>query len=171
MPVTRAFPDAVTTVDSEEQYELGTEWMMSADEAKVYNTSVSGPQCWRYVFNDESSTAFAAGDVIVRDALSAYDGVLNTDQAPRVSCLGVAQHAIAAGSYGWILKRGVGLLKAGDTDTNQANAALVTAATGDAASSGVDVFTDGEEELVIAHGLANASGVAGSTFLGFIDIP
>ena len=30
MPVTRAFPDAVTTVDSEEQYELGTEWYMDA---------------------------------------------------------------------------------------------------------------------------------------------
>tara|TARA_A100001515_G_scaffold125814_1_gene110753 strand:- start:44 stop:559 length:516 start_codon:yes stop_codon:yes gene_type:complete len=171
MPVTRAFPDAVTTVDTTEQYDLGTEWHMEAAEAKIYNSDVSGPQCWRYVFNDEASTAFAAGDVIVRDALSAYDGVLNTDQAPRVSCLGVAQHAIAAGSYGWILKSGVGLLKAGDTGNDQANNALVTAASGDAASSGVDVFTDGEEELVIAHGLANAGASAGATFLGFIDIP
>lgn len=168
MSVTRAFPDAVTTVDTAAQYDLGTEWPMSADEAKTYNSSVSGPQCWRYV---EASATFAAGDVIVRDALKAYDGVLNSDQAPRVSCLGIAQHAVASASFGWILKHGVGLVKAGDTGTDQGNAALVTAASGDAASSGVDVFVDGEEELVIAHGLANASGVAGSTFLAFIDIP
>ena len=168
MPVTRAFPDAVTTVDTTEQFDLGTEWQMEAAEAKIYNSSVSGPQCWRYV---EASATFAAGDVIVRDALKAYDGVLNSDQAPRVSCLGVAQHAIASGSYGWILKHGVGLVKAGDTGNDQANNALVTAASGDAESSGVDVFTDGEEELVIAHGLANAGTSAGATFLAFIDIP
>lgn len=168
MPVTRAFPDAVTAVDTTAQYDLGTEWSMDTEEAKTYNSSVSGPQCWRYV---EASATFAAGDVIVRDSLKAYDGVLNTNEAPRVSCLGVAQHAIASGSFGWVLRQGVGLLKAADAGADQGNDPLVTAASGDAESSGVDVYASGQELFVIGYGLANAAATAGATFLGFIDIP
>lgn len=163
--------DLVTVVDSSDMYGVGVEWYMDEAEAQESNSSVTGPQVWRYVFNDEASTAFAAGDVIVRDVESAFDGVLNTDQAPRIGCLGVAQHAIAAGSYGWILKRGVGLVKAADTGTDQADAALATAASGDAESSGVDVMASGEEHLVVAYGLADSSGTAGETVLAYIDIP
>ena len=40
----RAFPDAVTTVDTAAQYELGTEWYMSAAEAEALDSTVAGPQ-------------------------------------------------------------------------------------------------------------------------------
>ena len=114
MPVTRAFPDAVTTVDTAAQYELGTEWPMDAGEAEALDSTVQGPQVWVYVFNDETSTAFAEGNVIALDASTAnYDGVLAPTNAPKARLLGVAQHAIAAGSYGWILRKGFGEVLAG----------------------------------------------------------
>ncbi|MDF1699563.1 MAG: hypothetical protein P1V36_00185 [Planctomycetota bacterium] len=114
MPTVRAFPDAVTTVDTAAQYELGTIWEMDAAEAEELDSTVAGPQRWVYVFNDEASTAWAAGNVVALDASTVnYDGILAPVDAPAVRLLGVAQHAIAAGSYGWILERGFGEVLAG----------------------------------------------------------
>lgn len=67
-------------------------------------------QTWVYVFNDEAATAFAQGTVVAHDAATAQLGnaIVAPANAPTIRVIGVAQHAIAAGSYGWVLARGVG---------------------------------------------------------------
>ena len=74
---------------------------------------------WVYVFNDEAADDFAAGMIIYRDPSVTtqdwYGGIIApvTDHQPTVTVLGVAQHAIPDGSYGFILQKGVGLILAG----------------------------------------------------------
>jgi len=131
----------------------------------------NGAQVWVYVFNDDTS-GFVAGDVVVRDAsTSTYDGILNTDTTAAVRVLGIAQHEIAAGSYGFILRKGIGVARAADTGDDQDDDPLVAAASGDATSSGVDVMAAGEEHCVIALGLANAGSSAGATFTVYVNVP
>jgi fructose-1-phosphate kinase PfkB-like protein len=62
---------------------------------------------------------FSAGMIVYRDPSATtydwYGGLIAPVDAhqPKVMVLGVAQHAIAAGSFGFILKRGVGSITAG----------------------------------------------------------
>ena len=126
----------ITEVDSSPMYPLGQEFYAPATSQASVTTSKpaanTGPRVWVYVFNDEASTAFAAGDIIMRDATSTDPGgVLTTAGTliPAIRLLGVAQHAIAAGSYGWILKRGVGEVRAGDGAGLTADNALTSAGT------------------------------------------
>ncbi len=107
MPVTRAFPDAVTTVDATEMYDLGTEWSMSASEvAGLGLTSVTGPCIWRYV---KCTAAAAVGEIIGRGTATPYVGA-NTAAVTADGALGAAQFAIAANQYAWVLRKGVGRL-------------------------------------------------------------
>ena len=163
MPVTRAFPDAVTVVDDSEQYDLGTEWAMSADEvASLALTSVTGPCIWRYV---KISTAVVAGEVVGRDTGKAYEGT-EAGAVAAVACLGAAQFAIGTGKYGWLLRNGVGLLAAADTGGDQEDDPLATAGSGR-----VDPMAAGEEHQVVGFGLADAAATAGATFQAYISIP
>jgi hypothetical protein len=78
-------------------------------------TAKKGKKVWIYVMNDEAATAFAAGNVVsFPDGADEYDEVkLSTAAAANSSrVVGVAQHAIAAQSYGWILREGEGTIKA-----------------------------------------------------------
>tara|TARA_R110000787_G_scaffold189026_3_gene300748 strand:+ start:5314 stop:5814 length:501 start_codon:yes stop_codon:yes gene_type:complete len=115
MPVSRAFPDAVTTVDTAAQYELGTEWPMDAGEAEDLDSTVVGPQTWIYVENDVAAAlAWVEGNVIAFKLGQAdYKGIQAPINSAMLSLIGVAQHAVAAGSFGWILRRGVGEVLAG----------------------------------------------------------
>jgi len=123
MPVTRAFPDAVTTVDATEQYEPGTEWPMDAGEAEALDSTVQGPQRWVYI---KSGATIVEGNLIgIKDATADYEGVLMPANAPLGRLIGVAQHAIASGSYGWILQKGFGEVLA-DAGTITASQALIT---------------------------------------------
>lgn len=80
-----------------------------------------GYQTWVYVKNAEASTAFAQGTVVTMNTAGsseklAFQGVVApaaTGGTPRGLVLGVAQHAIAAGSFGFILKKGRGEVLAG----------------------------------------------------------
>ena len=156
----------ITEVDSSAMYPLGQEFYAPATSQASVTTSKppanSGPRVWVYVFNDEGSTAFAAGTVVMRDAGTAtYDGVVTDGLVACHRLLGVAQHAIAAGSYGWILKRGIGEVQAGDTGDDQANDPLVSAANGQA-----DVMADGEEEGVFAFSTEDQDHGSGSAAAG-----
>lgn len=163
MPVTRAFPDAVTTVDDTEQYDLGTEWLMSAEEvAGLSLTSVVGPCVWRYV---KISTAVVVGEVVARDTGETYTGT-EAGAVAAVACLGAAQWAIGTNKYGWVLRNGVGLLAAADTGADQEDDPLATAGSGR-----VDVMAAGEEHQVVGFGLADAAATAGATFQAYIAIP
>jgi hypothetical protein len=95
--------DALDEVGTTQLHELGTE--------RVEHNNTYGERIWRYVKNDEASTAFAVGTIVrcKADTLSGGTGIVAVTAAlPAAGLLGVAQHAIAAGSYGWVLFRGVG---------------------------------------------------------------
>lgn len=158
----------LTKVDTTQQYPLGMiverHPLMSHSDTTRLN---AGVQHWVYVYNDEASTAFAQGEVIIRDTGTVtYDGIRCNAAVPAVRVLGVAQHAVAAGSYGWILKKGVGEIQVGDTGTDGLDDALVTIA-----GVGVDIFADGEAELVIGLGLEDAGGVSGNLITAWINCP
>ena len=108
MSATRTMGINVTDVDTSAKLPLGF----------VYREPASGDnegeKHWIYVFNDEASTAFDQGNVIARDGgTTTYDGILAAASTPSSRVLGVAQHAIAAGSYGFIQRRGIAEVLAG----------------------------------------------------------
>jgi hypothetical protein len=176
MPVSRAFPDAVTVVDDTELYELGTEWFMDSEEAVAVDSTVAGPQLWVYVFNDETSTAWAKGTVVAVDAATAnYDGIVAAVDTPSNRLLGVAQHAIAAGKYGWILARGIGHVLAGTETIDVNEGVYVSSATAGAGmEAGTAVIAAGstitEAHLAGPFAWATANALAAATALCFIQI-
>lgn len=127
---TNAFPSTVTQVDTAARFPLGYEVTVPAKGAGT--TADQGEQVWVYVFNDETSDAFAQGHIVMRDAATAtYDAVLTGAGAlePAIRVIGVAQHAIAAGSYGFVLKRGIGEITAGAGAGLTANVGVTSAGT------------------------------------------
>ena len=152
----RAFPDAVTTVDTAAQYELGTEWYMSAAEAEALDSTVAGPQLWVYV--KATGGAFAEGNVIAFKLGTAdFEGRLAATAAASKSLIGVAQHAIAENSFGWILRRGFGEVK-GDSGGYSANTALIV---GDAAGAAADLAA-----AIDSAAFAHATEAAAAEALG-----
>ena len=113
-------------------------------------TANQGVQVWLYVFNDEPANSFTAGMLIQRDlATSTADGIITTGAISPQRVMGVAQHTIAAGSYGFILRKGIGsILCDGNVtanvavcpDANAGQATDVAAVTG--AAIGVALATD-----------------------------
>lgn len=90
-----------TTVSTTQLYPLGLT-LVEANGDK-------GLQTWIYVYNDEASTAFAQGTVCIRDlGTETYDAIVSTGAVNHQRVIGVAQHEIAAGSYGFILRDGIG---------------------------------------------------------------
>lgn len=161
------FPTTIimsTAQSSVAEFELGTlAWFKHA---------TYGWQLLRYVYNDEASSAFAAGDVIVHDiagGTNAWDGLLAAAAAPAVKVLGISIGAMTAGYYGWLLVAGKGLARAADNGADQGGDALVTG--GATTASGVDVMAAGEEHEVIAYGLEDAAATAGVTFLVRACVP
>ena len=112
MSTTRTMGIDVTDVDTAAKLPLGFEYREPA------SGDDQGEKVWVYVFNDDT-TAFAVGHCIYRDpsetTFDYYGGLITpiTVHQPKAMVLGIAQHAIAAGSYGFILKRGVGYVKSG----------------------------------------------------------
>ena len=90
-----------TTVTTTQQAPLG--FILTAPDGD------NGNKEWLYVFNDEATNAFTEGMLIQRDAATAtYDGIISTGAVSPQRIMGVAQHEIAAGSYGFVLRRGIG---------------------------------------------------------------
>tara|TARA_R110000824_G_scaffold3746_7_gene17787 strand:+ start:1232 stop:1762 length:531 start_codon:yes stop_codon:yes gene_type:complete len=125
----------VTEVDTSATAPLGQLYFEPATSQASVTTvkppANSGPRTWVYVFNDDTAI-LVAGRIVMRDALSTnYDGLLTTAGTliPTIRLLGVAQHDIAVGSYGWILKQGVGEVMAGNGAVIGADTALTSAGT------------------------------------------
>ena len=100
-----------TSVSTNAEANLGT-------TLEVASTS-RGPQTWVYVLNEDSN-ALAAGDVVMRNTTSTdYKVVLSSAGAlvQSIRCIGLAQHAIPAGSYGYVLRRGLGTIQVGSGAT------------------------------------------------------
>ena len=126
----------LTVVDTTQKHPLGMTVELPPTWSGGHARTGQGRQVWVYVFNDEAATAFAQGHLIARDAATTtYDGILAAATSPTMRLLGVAQHTIAFGSYGWILKEGIGEVMA-DVGTITTNTSLLSgAAAGKAANA------------------------------------
>ena len=114
-----AFPSKVTQVDlgttaSPQRFPLGYEVTLPAPKQSGGSvTADAGSQTWIYIFNDDAAS-LVQGNVVARDASTVtYDGIKAAASTPSMRVLGVAQHTIAAGSYGFILRKGLGEVLAG----------------------------------------------------------
>jgi len=118
MSTTRTMGIEVTDVSTTQRLPLGFEYHSPASPADS-TTVETGSQVWVYVFNDDPTNAFVAGAVVYRLPASTTEDFFGghatpiTTHQPQVMCIGVAQHAIPTGSYGFVLKRGVGLILSG----------------------------------------------------------
>ena len=128
-------------------------------------TPNNGSETWIYVFNDEAANPFLQGMLIQRDAATAtYDGIISTGAVSPQRIVGVAQHTIAAASYGFVLRKGIGQILcdgnvSADTavcpDANAGQATDVGAVTG--AAIGVALATDAGAATLVACAI-NCSG-------------
>ena len=152
MAITTAAGISSTTVTTDQQAPLGFELVVPDGD--------NGEQVWIYVFNDEAATGFVQGMLIQRDlGTVTYDGIVSTGAISPGRIIGVAQHNIAAQSYGFILKKGIGQVlcdgnvTADTAVTPDANAGQCTdVADATRAAIGVALATDaGAATLVAAY--------------------
>ena len=145
-----------TTVSTDQLAPLGFELEEPAS-AGGDDRAGQGPRIWVYVQNDAAAAAaWSAGKIIQRlNGASTYLGELTAagTVVPPERVMGVAQHAIAAGSFGFILKRGIGLVTPGNgtvltVDTAVTSGGAVTAGTGLDAVANASAITDTTNETV-----------------------
>jgi hypothetical protein len=152
----------LTKVDSTQQFPLGLEHTVEPVMAGIASADLNrGVQVWVYI---ESAGTIVAGTVVGRSAgTTTYKGTLAPVDSNPLRILGVAQHAIASGSYGWILKRGLGEVLAG-TETIDANEVVaVSAATAGAGMEGGSIAADAHEAAVIGFATEDAAAAALAT--------
>ena len=160
-PSTTSIGSGFSEVVTSEQYALGSKRVQSADEVQAYGSGVTvattpsaaqkrmraGERTWVFI---KSSGTIAAGDLVQRSAdTDAYTGVQTTlGESSKFDFLGVADHAIASGSYGWVICKGPCVVQA---------AAAVDA--GEAISSDGDT-TPGEVSILTGGGTGTGAVVA-----------
>ena len=169
--MTTAAGIATTTVSTDQLAPLGFELTVPASSGKDTNAG-NGPQTWVYVFNDEASDAFAAGQIIYRLPASTtndwFGGLIApvTVHQPKATCLGVAQHVIAAGSYGFIFHQGVGLILAGGGGLTADTPFTPGGATTDGSALDYADGTSNENVAVIGHtATAINASVTGTAYI------
>lgn len=152
---TAVYTTAITDVDTSAVYPLG--------DLRLEYDATYGWRTWRYVFNDEAATAFAQGTIVARDTTTVApgDGIVAPVDSATARLLGVAQHAIAAGSYGWILKEGIGYVLA-DTGGFTADNGLIV---GNAVAGRAD-----NASAVTNHCFAYAHATTAATATGLCTI-
>jgi len=154
MSSTRTMGVGVTETDTTQRLPLGFEYVEPADATNDY-----GSRVWIYV--QMTSSAAAQGDILMKidGSLGLYKGILATVALhSRLRIIGVAQHAIAENSYGFVLRRGVGAVTAGDGAGITVNQAFTTAGT---TQHGTALnFADGAEEAVIGFCLITTAAEA-----------
>lgn len=164
MPAT-GLPVGLTETGTEAKLDLGYEFY-------EYHPTY-GERLWVYIQNSGNG-ALVAGELVSRKPSTATRGIgQKHEQSAAVApkgCLGVAQHAIADGSYGFILKRGMGTVLA-DTGGISANTAIVP---GDAIDGRLDSAPgtgSAADALRSANsvGWAHAAISATATGLAYID--
>jgi hypothetical protein len=161
MSTTRTMGIAVTDVSTAA---LGAQLPLGFQYREPASGDSQGEKVWIYI---EAAGALAQGEVVMRvAAATTYRGVVTTGVISAIRCLGVAQHTIASGSFGFIQKSGIGEIAALDTGADQLNDPLSTAAGGR-----VDVMAAGEEHCVVAFSTENAAGTAGALMTAMINCP
>lgn len=138
--------------------DVSTEPTNTVGATVLENHPTYGPRIWKYVKNGEASTAFAAGNVVQRKASTTAPGIvtLSGSDAARNVIAGVAQHAIAAGSYGWVGYQGIFKVLAG-TETIDVNVALCASSV---AGSGQEASGASDALRSFGQGLEDAASTA-----------
>tara|TARA_R110002110_G_scaffold197378_1_gene407559 strand:+ start:663 stop:1223 length:561 start_codon:yes stop_codon:yes gene_type:complete len=147
--------DALNTTYTFAAYSLGSKRVESADEVAANGSGVdttvtlttaqklmlSGDRTWVFV---KAAAAIAAGSLCKRNADTTPFTAAEDDSAegPKHDMLGVADHAIASGSYGWIICEGACVIEA-----------VAAVATGNLLASDGD-NTPGEVSIVTGTGAA-----------------
>tara|TARA_R100001443_G_scaffold74402_1_gene82155 strand:- start:21 stop:548 length:528 start_codon:yes stop_codon:yes gene_type:complete len=131
------------------------------------NIAGHGMQEWVYVFNDDAAS-FTEGTAVYRDPSATtydwYGGLLTTAAVALPYVIGIAQHTIAAGSYGFILKQGVGSILAGS-----AGLAADSAFTGGGSAAGTVLAVVNNADATVDTNkavLGHAGTVIGASAIG-----
>ena len=128
----------------------------------VVPSANNGNQTWIYVYNDEAANPFLQGMLIQRDAAtSTYDGIISTGAVSPQRIMGVAQHTIAAESYGFILRDGIGQILC-DGNVSADTAVCPDANAGQATD--VAAVTDAAVAVALANDAGAATKVAARIF-------
>ena len=156
---------AVTRVATTAEYPLGEKFAVSQPAASTQ------PDEWIYV--QAGAGGLVAGEVAMRaSGTSTCIGVVEANNTghslgvvPAHQIVGVAQHAIAASSYGFVQCKGVGTVLCVDTGNDQLDEPLVV----DSTAGRADVAIAAESTGVFAVGLAAAGTSAGVLFSCYIN--
>ena len=122
----------------------------------------AGDQEWIYIYHEGlAGTTLAAGDVCVRDGLTAATGFgaayadhSGAAASAGANVIGVAQYAIRAGFFGFILRKGPGVVNYGVAPTNGGRPLITTGA--GAAIEGVATAAGFGVSVLGAIGVQNA---------------
>jgi hypothetical protein len=150
------FPDLVTDSSTTQKHGLGT---LRYEGNKTY------------VYVQVVNQAVTVGQSLC--VASTADGVVTSDRSggsQLALCVrGVAVGAIASGSYGWLLKRGVGVF-AGDGSVAAGDGMVPHASEdGDADTVTVSSVAAGTEAQVFGFALTNDASGAGATGTAYIS--
>jgi hypothetical protein len=156
----------VTDVTTTAQAPLGA--CLVAPSTSAGADQDTGEHVWVYVKNEEASTAWVVGQVVARKAATGtYGGIIAPVSTPSNRILGVAQHAIAAGSYGFILRTGKGSVLAGSETIEVDKGVYVSKAVAGAGQDPVTPLVDANTAITEVHlagpfatGLADAASTA-----------
>tara|TARA_R110002020_G_scaffold21899_2_gene74344 strand:+ start:2267 stop:2767 length:501 start_codon:yes stop_codon:yes gene_type:complete len=149
----------VHTASDGAQLPLGFIYREPADATNNY-----GERHWIYVYNDEASDNFVQGQIVMRDdGTTTYDAVLTPAGGLRSSrrVIGVAQHTIAFGSYGFVLRQGLGEVMAGAGAVIGTNTALTSGGTTTAGTALDFAAGTTAPDCVIAFSTEASTGTSG----------
>ena len=132
-----------STVYDDEQYSLGTLRLESADDVVAANSTHAGDRVWIFV---KITTAVVANKVVLHDASAG-------------SVLGVTNHAIGTGKYGWVIRRGCAEATA-DGSAITAESAIMTVASGEVTDQ-----TGSTEARIIGMAVDGATSAVGTVYL------
>tara|TARA_R110002012_G_C11522394_1_gene599612 strand:+ start:148 stop:630 length:483 start_codon:yes stop_codon:yes gene_type:complete len=144
-----------TTVTTTQQAPLG--FVLTVPDATTAGDSGYGTQEWVYVKTSAELTVGEVGCRAIAAISAPFHVGVGAATTTRAAAVGVAQHTIASGSYGFILRKGVGSVMADGSvtqgvDIMPAAAGAVTDLTGTAEHKviGQAFATDAGTTLVLA---------------------
>tara|TARA_R100001443_G_scaffold28822_2_gene42001 strand:+ start:832 stop:1326 length:495 start_codon:yes stop_codon:yes gene_type:complete len=148
---------SITTADTAQLYPLGSTYLEPADEVVANDSSHEGDRLWVYVKG--GSGGITTQSVVARaTGTSPFTGIIGVAANTAVEVIGVSTYAIAADSYGWVIRRGCA-----EADGNSVTQGvdIVPAADGEVNDTG----GAGAEDHIIGTALDAASGAVGTVFL------
>lgn len=163
-----AFADEISATFTDDRYGIGTTRFQTASEvaggtsgvnSAITPTLTVGERMWIFV---QAATAVDAGDLCARNAIGTpYSVIPNvSNEGNKVLFAGVADHDIAALSYGWIIAKGVCVVLVG---VGVAAADLLSA-DGNTAAGSVDTWPGGAGASVLSLGEALETKAAGAEY-------